>query len=107
LLPYFNQLAGEKLNVAYLFQAEFLLFLFGLGLVITLLAGIYPALVLSMFKPVTVLKGKFTHSGAGNRLRKFLVIVQFAISAFLVVATLVVKKQLNFIQEKNIGLDKE
>lgn len=107
LLPYFNQLAGEKLNVAFLFQADFLLFLFGLGLVITLLAGIYPALVLSMFKPVTVLKGKFTHSGAGNRLRKFLVIVQFAISAFLVVATLVVKKQLNFIQEKNIGLDKE
>lgn len=107
LVPYFNVLAGEKLNVGYLFKSEFLLMLAGLGLAITLLAGIYPALVLSMFKPVTVLKGKFTHSGAGNRLRKFLVIVQFAISAFLVVATLVVKKQLNFIQDKNIGLDKE
>lgn len=107
LVPYFNVLAGEELSVAPLFKAEFLLLLGGLGLIITLLAGIYPALVLSMFKPVTVLKGKFTHSGAGNRLRKFLVIVQFAISAFLVVATLVVKKQLNFIQDKNIGLDKE
>ncbi|MBO3700543.1 ABC transporter permease [Roseivirga sp. E12] len=107
LLPYFNDLAGERLNTVYLFKSEFLLFLCGLGLIITFLAGIYPALVLSMFKPVTVLKGKFTHSGSGNRLRKFLVIVQFAISAFLVVATLVVKKQLNFIQDKNIGLDKE
>lgn len=107
LVPYFNVLAGEELSVAPLFKADFLLLLGGLGLIITLLAGIYPALVLSMFKPVTVLKGKFTHSGAGNRLRKFLVIVQFAISAFLVVATLVVKKQLNFIQDKNIGLDKE
>ncbi len=107
LVPYFNVLAGEELSTAHLFKTEFLLLLAGLGLIITLLAGIYPALVLSMFKPVTVLKGKFTHSGAGNRLRKFLVIVQFAISAFLVVATLVVKKQLNFIQDKNIGLDKE
>lgn len=107
LVPYFNVLAGEELSVVPLFKAEFLLLLGGLGLVITFLAGIYPALVLSMFKPVTVLKGKFTHSGAGNRLRKFLVIVQFAISAFLVVATLVVKKQLSFIQDKNIGLDKE
>ncbi len=107
LVPYFNVLAGEELSVAPLFKAEFLLLLGGLGLIITFLAGIYPALVLSMFKPVTVLKGKFTHSGAGNRLRKFLVIIQFAISAFLVVATLVVKKQLNFIQDKNIGLDKE
>lgn len=107
LLPSFSSLAGEQMNVSFLHKSEFLLFLGGLGLAITLLAGIYPALVLSMFKPVTVLKGKFTHSGAGNRLRKFLVIVQFAISAFLVVATLVVKKQLNFIQDKNIGLNKE
>lgn len=107
LLPYFNELAGEQLDNRMIYDSGFLFSLVGLGLGITVVAGLYPAVVLSLFKPVTVLKGKYAHSGSGNGLRKVLVVVQFAISAFLVVATLVVKKQLSYIQDKNIGFDKE
>ena len=107
LIPNFNTLAGEQLDASLIFETDFIRSLAGLGIIITLIAGFYPAVVLSLFKPVTVLKGKFVHSSRGNSLRRVLVIVQFAISAFLVVATLVVEKQLNYIQSKNIGYEKE
>lgn len=107
LLPGFNQLTGESISVLLLMAPSFMLSLFGVVLVIALMAGFYPAIMLSMFKPVVVLKGEFSKSGTGSRLRKLLVVVQFAISIFLVVATLVVKKQLNYIGSKDIGFDRE
>lgn len=107
LLPYFNELAGVVMDPSFLLNTEFLLMMAGLGIIISLLSGFYPALMLSMFKPVVVLKGKFKNSGSGSRLRKALVIFQFAISAFLLIATLGVNKQLNFIQNKNLGYDRD
>jgi putative ABC transport system permease protein len=107
LLPYFNELAGVNMDSSYLLNPAFLLFMLGLGVFISLLSGFYPALMLSMFKPVVVLKGSFKNSGSGSRLRKGLVIFQFAISAFLLIATLGVNKQLGFIQSKNLGYDRE
>ncbi len=107
LLPYFNELSGVNLGADYLLNKEFILILLGLGIAISLLAGFYPALMLSTFRPVSVLKGNFKGSRAGNGLRRVLVVVQFSISAFLLVSTLVVNKQLNFIQNKNLGYERD
>ncbi len=107
LLPYFNELAGVVMDASFLLNTEFLLTLAALGILISLLSGFYPALMLSMFRPVSVLKGNFKNSAKGGQLRKALVIFQFAISAFLLVATLGVNKQLNFIQNKNLGYDRD
>ena len=107
LLPNFEQLSGMKIDQAFFYQAPFLLMLTGIATVVSLLAGIYPALLLSGFKPVSVLKGKFSSSSKGNTLRKSLVVFQFTISIFLLVATMVVNKQLNFIQHKDLGYDRE
>ena len=107
LIPSFNVLSGESISRLEMVSPLFIAALFGLSIVIALLAGFYPAVMLSMFKPVAVLKGRYSKSGAGGRLRKLLVIVQFSISIFLVVATLVVKKQLNYIQSKDVGFERE
>ena len=69
-----------------------------------LLSGFYPAFVLSSYKPVTVLKGKFQRSGAGNLLRKSLVIFQFTASAALITGTLIVSRQLKFMNEADLGM---
>jgi putative ABC transport system permease protein len=106
-LPWFNELTGQVIPVSNLLKINSLLLLFGLGLAIAGLAGSYPALVLSGFRPLAVLKGTFKTSGTGLRLRKSLIVLQFGISVFLVVATLVVQGQLGFIQQKKLGYDKE
>ncbi len=106
-IPAFNELSGETISKLEMMSGSFMLSLLGLSVIIAVLSGFYPAIMLSTFKPVSVLKGKFSASASGNRLRKLLVVFQFAISAFLVVATLVVKKQLSFIQSKNVGFDRE
>ncbi|WOK08191.1 ABC transporter permease [Imperialibacter roseus] len=69
----------------------------------TLLSGIFPAIILSRFKPAQVLKGKFTHSSKSTLLRKGLVIFQFAITMFLIVQTLIVTKQIGFMRAKDLG----
>lgn len=107
LLPYFNVLADQNFTISEITSSRLIIQLLGLSLVITLLAGSYPALMLSNFKPITVLKGRFSSSNSGNQLRKVLVVFQFSISAFLIVATLVVNGQLSFIQNKNIGFERD
>lgn len=107
LLPYFNLLADQTFTIAEITRVELILQLLILGGAITVLAGAYPSLMLSNFKPVAVLKGKFSSSSSGNGLRKVLVIFQFSISVFLIVATLVVNEQLSFIQNKSLGYDKD
>jgi len=79
--------------------------LFGLLLISTLLSGSFPAFILSSFKPVSVLKGKFSTSTRGVLLRKGLVIFQFSIALFLLVQTYTASKQLRFMQEKDLGMN--
>ncbi|OKS85955.1 ABC transporter permease [Mucilaginibacter polytrichastri] len=106
LLPLFNQVAGKEICHT-IFNHGYLLILLCISVVIGLSAGVYPALVLSGFKPVVILKGKFSTSVKGAWLRKALVITQFTISIVLIVGTLVVYKQLNFMRSQSLGFNKD
>jgi putative ABC transport system permease protein len=107
LLPYFNDLATKQMNLS-LEQKPFLLpVLLLFSTLIGLLAGIYPALILSNFKPISVLKGKLTTSNKGGYLRNGLVVFQFFASVFLIICTIIIYRQLNFIQNKNLGFNRE
>jgi putative ABC transport system permease protein len=107
LLPLFNQLAGKTISENIFSHPGDLLILFALSLSIGVLAGFYPSLVLSSFKPVVVLKGRFTTGTRGLMLRQGLVIFQFTISIMLIVGTLVVYTQLNYMRNQNLGFAKE
>ncbi len=104
-LPFFNNLTGKQL----IFPINFLsiVILLGLAAVVGLLAGIYPSFVLSSFNPIVVMKGAFTGSQKGKWIRNGLVIFQFWISIVLMIGTLVIQQQMNFIQQKSLGFDKE
>jgi putative ABC transport system permease protein len=106
LLPYFNQISGKNLPVSSLFSTGVLLALLGSSVVIALAAGAYPALILSGAKLINVLKAGFTFTGSAN-LRKSLIVFQFVISIFLIVATIIILQQLNFIRNKDLGYSKE
>ncbi len=107
LLPYFNELAGTGLPVGALFSPSMLAGVIIAAIIISLLAGSYPALVLSRFQPVTVLKGAFKNTGSGTFLRKGLIVFQFVISVFLIIATFVIGSQLHFIRHKKLGYDRD
>jgi putative ABC transport system permease protein len=107
LLPLFNQLAGKTISSSIFDHWDYLGLLFFASIGIGLLAGIYPALVLSSFKPVIVLKGRFSTGTRGIILRKGLVIAQFTISIALIIATIVVYNQMNFMQNQDLGFSKD
>ncbi|MEM6894458.1 MAG: ABC transporter permease [Bacteroidota bacterium] len=103
-IPYFKSITGQQLAYDFIFNTSFwlgLIVLFMLGVV---LSGAYPALVLSRFKPVEVLKGKMTGTKQGSTLRKSLVVFQFAASLFLLIGTFTVYRQINFMKEQSLGL---
>lgn len=105
LLPAFNQLAGKKLAI-HLLNGNLVISLFAIALITGIISGSYPALFLSGFKPVAVLKGKM-RLGIGNLIfRNGLVVAQFVVSIILLVGTAVVYMQLNFIKNKNLGFEK-
>lgn len=107
LLPVFNELAGKELSLAVVaVSLPISGILLGLLLATGLVAGSYPALVLSNFKPIESLKEKLRLSGS-NRFTKALIITQFGLSVFLVISTLVMAGQLRFIQNKNLGFQGE
>lgn len=105
VLPGFNSLSGLSLSLPSLWQPWFLALLFGLWAAGTLLSGFYPAVVLSSFKPVSVLKGKMKNSISGIFLRKSLVVSQFIASVALIASTFVIYDQLNFMMSRNLGVD--
>jgi putative ABC transport system permease protein len=107
MLPIFNEMTGKHFSGSLMMQPSFLLASFVGLVVIAVLSGAYPALAITSFKPVSVLKGNFKSSGRGIWLRKSLVILQFGISVVLITTTLIIIKQLNFIQAKKLGYDKE
>jgi putative ABC transport system permease protein len=104
-LPFFNEISGKELSVNYT-NYQFISGLIILVVLTGLLAGSYPAFVLSSFKPVTVLKGKLTLNNL-SMLRNFLVVFQFSASVALIISTAIIYSQMNFIKNKDIGLNKE
>lgn len=106
LLPSFNTLANKELPFSYILQAPVMLSLIAIILFVGVVGGSYPAFYLSGFNPVNVLKGKLAAKGGSVMFRKVLVITQFAISIFMLISTLVVFDQLQFIRNKDLGFDK-
>ncbi|MEJ0106103.1 MAG: ABC transporter permease [Bacteroidota bacterium] len=107
VLPWFNQLSEKQLQAHSLFSLPFILLSLFVVACISLLAGSYPAFILTGFQPVKVLKGAFKNTDRAQWLRKSLIVFQFSISIFLVVSTLIIQKQLYFIQHKKLGYDRE
>jgi len=106
LLPVFNQLAGKDILINFQTLVWLIPALLVIVLVVGALAGSYPAFYLSAFNPVNVLKGKLSTGFKGSRLRSFLVVLQFSISIFLIIGTLVIYNQLSYIQNKDLGYNR-
>lgn len=103
VIPLFNELAGKELHLITAFENVAVAGILGVLFVLTgIIAGSYPALLLSSFKPIDSLKDKL-HMGGSNRYSKSLIVVQFSLSVFLIIATLVMADQLNYMQNKNLG----
>jgi len=100
----FSSLTGWNIPVDYLLHRDFWLLVTGLFFLGALLSGFYPAIVLSSFRPVAVLKGKVIRSSGGNLLRKGLVVFQFIASAFLISGSLIVYQQLKYMKNKDLGV---
>lgn len=106
-LPFFNQLSGKGLEAAFLLNPNVLISLLILAIAITLLAGSYPAFFLSSIKPISALKNKVVSGGRSKGIRSGLVVFQFVISASLILAIIVVNQQMSYIQNKEIGYDRD
>jgi putative ABC transport system permease protein len=106
-IPMFNVISGKSLTLTMLFRASNGVILIGIALAAGLLAGLYPAFFLTRFDPAKVLKGG-AQSGTGKSLfRRSMAVIQFVISITLIIGTLVVFKQMDYIQKKSLGFDKE
>lgn len=104
MLPFFNQLVGKEVLDNVLNHAPFLITIASFLFIGTFASGFYPAIVLSSFTPISVLKGKFQNSKRGIALRKGLVIAQFAASLILIASTFTIYQQVNYMQSKDIGI---
>ena len=104
-IPGFNALSGQQLSFSLFARSDFWLSLGGLFIIGVFFSGLYPALVLSGFRPIEVLKGKMTATTGGSLLRKSLVVFQFAASLFLLIGTLAVYNQIQYMRKQSLGLD--
>jgi putative ABC transport system permease protein len=104
-IPGFNKLSGQDLNFSLFSKTSFWSGLIGLFLVGTFFSGLYPAFVLSGFRPIDVLKGKLIATTKGFLLRKGLVVFQFTASLFLLIGTLAVYQQIQYMRKQSLGLD--
>jgi putative ABC transport system permease protein len=107
LLPYFNQLTGKQLVVSDILQFRPLAAIVAAGILIGLLAGIYPALVLANTRLIAILRSGFRITGGHSGLRRTLIVVQFVISLFLIISTVVILQQMSYIRHKDLGLDRD
>lgn len=108
LLPWFNQLSGKEIALTTFANWQIFPVLFVFVILTGLLAGSYPAFFLSSFRPVEVLKGKLgVNTGSSNFFRSGLVVLQFVTSVLLIIGTIVIYRQLNYIQTKELGFNKE
>lgn len=110
LLPWLNEFTGKTISYSVLTDPSVLMIFLGLTIVVGILAGLYPALVLSNFKPVKVLKGSAAgvkEAGKVPLLRHGLVVIQFAMSILLIISAIVVYNQVNYLHNKDLGFNKE
>jgi putative ABC transport system permease protein len=105
ILPFFNNLTQK--NIRFFDKPSLLLWIAGLTMLTGLLAGIYPAFYLSSFKPVSIIKGKIMNSFSATTVRKGLVVFQFTISICLILAVIVIYQQLKFVNNQQLGFNKE
>jgi putative ABC transport system permease protein len=106
LLPSFNLLSGKELGMEIFQTPWFIVGIIGLVLFVGVVAGSYPAFYLTSFSAVEVLKGKVRAGAKSKGIRSFLVVFQFGLSIFLIIFTVVVFQQIQFMQKKNLGIDK-
>ena len=107
VFPEFENIVGVDLRIAYLENPVNLLIILSGILVIGVIAGIYPAFYMTAFNPVSVLKGEKTHGRSGSLMRKILIVFQFTISIVLIIGTIIVYRQLNYLGKKDLGFKKE
>jgi ABC-type antimicrobial peptide transport system permease subunit len=107
LSPVFNELAGKELALNLIRDFSNLVTLVIITLATGVLAGSYPALFLSAFKPVRTIRGITKSKGGGRNIRRTLVIVQFTLSIILIICTTVIYKQITFMQNKKLGINRE
>jgi len=107
LLPKFNELAGKSFTLHILYTPVVLLSLLAVVIIVGIFGGSYPAFFLSRFSPVTVLKGVITQGSAGSLFRKILVIIQFTVSVVMIICTLIVFRQLNYLKTMDQGFDQK
>ena len=107
MLPLFNNVAGKSIQINEMLDPKILVVIVLLPFVVGLLAGSYPAVFLSKFNPITVLKGNSNTKYKKSNLRNVLVVIQFTTSIILIIGTIVVYKQLNYIQTKKLGFSKD
>jgi putative ABC transport system permease protein len=107
LLAKFNLLAGKSFDLNVIYSPVLLLSLLGAVIIVGFFGGSYPAFFLSRFSPVTVLKGEITQGSAGSLFRKILVVIQFSISVIMIICTLVVFRQLNYLKTMDQGFDQK
>lgn len=107
VLPMFNGIAGKQITMMNLFTPYAIAMLVAIPFIVGLIAGSYPAFYLSAFKPIEILKGRLKLGSKSGGLRSVLVVFQFAVSIILITGTIVVYKQLHYIQTKNLGFNKE
>jgi putative ABC transport system permease protein len=106
LIPWYNQILGYSLTVSWN-ALPIYLFLIGVIIIVGFLAGSYPAFFLSAFSPIQALKGKLRLGKSGSTFRQALVVVQFSISVFLIVGTIIIIQQMSFVKNKQLGYNKE
>jgi putative ABC transport system permease protein len=107
LLPVFNNVSGKELSVTYFMAPAKILMLIAFAVLIGLIAGLYPAFILSSFNPIMVLKGRFKSNRFGLALRNSLVVFQFAISVILIICTIVVNRQMRYMLGDKLGFKKD
>ncbi len=107
LLPQFNSLTGKHLSLSYLQNLQTIPILLGITLLVGIIAGTYPALYMASFDPVRVMKGESIGNQRKSRLRSVLVVFQFAVSIALIIGTISVYRQLEFIQNVKLGFQRE
>jgi ABC-type antimicrobial peptide transport system permease subunit len=107
LLPQFNQVTGKNFTSGSIFNSSMLFAFLALTMVTGLLAGSYPAVYLSAFRPSQVLKGKLRAGAKTRYFRRVLVVVQFSLSVMLLIGTIMIRNQLTYMQDKNLGIKKD